>query len=495
MMLGDRGGVAQGLHRSTKFKRQASLPRGVNRWQWPLRCIRKSLCGMSWHRVGSKAPACVPQSPALASPSLTTTTTITTTTTPFFFISVPFLSPPPSTFDHPCVGCHPHALHKERAIHNAPSFSSAVSLPSLPLPTFSSKRASAQGKRKMCEAAGRQRHRNANIDESGSDDEPPQQQTVTTVQDTTAAAPPARVRAKAPAAAVVSAPSLPLHVDPTATQVTAPAAVSPEAADSEGRSNEDAPFSAAAAVPSNELSEEMNAIDYDTLTYAALLDLMKRASRSVIEEMMAQREQHIESSVEQQQNQRVERFLDVATTSSATAAEANGSNVEDEAAEGYRYNTMLTRLFEALNRNNEGSAMTERNQLPVPILERIGKKKTVITNFGRICDAFHRPMEDVKDFIEKELSIRGNLDSNNALILKLEIRKQTDFDRMLIKYLDEYVKCNSCHRIDTTLTKDGRRLELRCNVCTATRTVTAAGTATFSAQIEKRSRQRAAMTL
>ncbi|KAG5485115.1 hypothetical protein CUR178_08086 [Leishmania enriettii] len=346
----------------------------------------------------------------------------------------------------------------------------------------------------MQRETGRQRRRNADSDESSSEDE--QQPTSTTVQEPTAAvAPPARVRAKAPAAAAVSAPSMTLHTDPAAVQVTAPTAVSAETADSDGGSDEDASALAAAAAPSSELAEEMEAIDYDTLTYAALLDIMKRASRPAIEEMMAQREQQVESTMQQQQNQRVERFLDVATTSSTAAAETNGSSAEDEAAEGYRYNAMLTRLFEALNRNNEGSAMTERNQLPVPILERMGKKKTVIANFGRICDAFHRPMEDVKDFIEKELSIRGNLDSNNALILKFEIRKQTDFDRVLIKYLDEYVKCNSCHRIDTALTKDGRRLELRCNVCTATRTVTAAGTATFSAQIEKRSRQRAAMIL
>ncbi|KAG5485783.1 hypothetical protein LSCM1_07195 [Leishmania martiniquensis] len=347
----------------------------------------------------------------------------------------------------------------------------------------------------MQRETGRQRRRNADSEESSGEDEP--QRTSAALQEpAVAAVPPTRVRAKAPAAATVSAPSMTLHTDPATVQVMAPAPVSTEAADSESESNQDAAALAADEAPSNELAEEMEGIDYDTLTYSALLEIMARASRPAIEEMMAQREQQVESSMQQQQNQRVERFLDVATTSSAAAADTNGSSGEDEAAaEGYRYNAMLTRLFEALNRNNEGSAMTERNQLPVPILERMGKKKTVIANFGRICDAFHRPMEDVKDFIEKELSIRGNLDSNNALILKFEIRKQTDFDRVLIKYLDEYVKCNSCHRIDTTLTKDGRRLELRCNVCTATRTVTAAGTATFSAQIEKRSRQRAAMIL
>ncbi|KPA74706.1 translation initiation factor-like protein [Leptomonas pyrrhocoris] len=363
------------------------------------------------------------------------------------------------------------------------------------------------------------RRRNADDDESSGEDE--QQQTTTTnTQATGATAPevpvaPTRARAKAPPAALVKPPT---HADPAAAaasnsnntnSVTAPAPVAAQ----EGEEQEgagaakatDAATAAAAAAHASalapngkDLANLQETIDYDALTYTALLALMKQVSRPVLEELMAQREQQIESTMQQQQGQRVERFLDLAASPSAdaTAAAAAGANSSDaDPVEGYRYNAMLTRLFEALNRNNESSAMTERNQVPVPILERMGKKKTVIANFGRICEAFHRPMEDVKDFIEKELSIRGNLDSNNALILKFEIRKQTDFDRVLIKYLDEYVKCNSCHRIDTTLTKDGRRLELRCNVCTATRTVTAAGSATFSAQIEKRSRQRAAMTL
>lgn len=362
------------------------------------------------------------------------------------------------------------------------------------------------------------RRRNAEDDDASSEEETTTTTTTTAVaQPENVAAPPAaaaptpvapaRARAKAPAAAAVKPPTLPAHADPAAAapaaanqNVTPPAPVAAkedeETSSSDDDDGDDSDDAAAGGVvemsaENREIARQLESIDYDTLTYAALLQLMKQASRPVLEELMAQREQQVETTIQQQQNQRVERFLDVAPSPTADAASAQ----EEEAVEGYRYNAMLTCLFDALNRNNEGSAMTERNQLPVPILERMGKKKTVIVNFGRICDAFHRPMEDVKDFIEKELSIRGNLDSNDALILKFEIRKQTDFDRVLIKYLDEYVKCNSCHRIDTTLTKDGRRLELRCNVCTATRTVTAAGTATFSAQIEKRSRQRAAMTL
>lgn len=309
-------------------------------------------------------------------------------------------------------------------------------------------------------------------------------------------APPTQVRAKAPSAAAAAVGAM--HADPVSeARPKAPAADLIAAAAAVGDEQSAAAGAAmSAAEPSTEAMEELFSINYDTLAYAALLDLMKRFSRQTVEELTAQREQTTETSQMQVQLQRVERFLDSgATGGSSTSPAPAGEASSDDPTDGYRYSAMLTRLFDALNRNNEGSALTERNQLPVPILERMGKKKTVIANFGRICDAFHRPIEDVKDFIEKELSIRGNIDSNKALILKFEIRKQTDFDRVLIKYLDEYVKCNSCHRIDTTLTKDGRRLELRCNVCTATRTVTAATSATFSAVLEKRSRQRAMTTL
>lgn len=233
-------------------------------------------------------------------------------------------------------------------------------------------------------------------------------------------------------------------------------------------------------------------INFDTMAYTQLQKILDSVTKQEVAQHKALVEHEEHERRQKQQSQRVERFLDY-----NPSAQSNGSTSGASAApaEGYAYMNMLNCLFDALNISMEGSAMKERNQLPVPVTEKIGKKKTVISNFARICAAFHRPAEDVKDFIEKELSTRGNLDSNSALILKFEIRKATDFDRILIKYLDEFVKCNSCHGIDTTLTKDGRRTELQCNRCTATRTVQAVSSATFSAQVEKRSRQRAAMTL
>nr|CCC90618.1 unnamed protein product [Trypanosoma congolense IL3000] len=240
-------------------------------------------------------------------------------------------------------------------------------------------------------------------------------------------------------------------------------------------------------------AEDIFTIPYDSYTAADLHALLQRVTRKDVERRMVEREQQRRK---ENQAPRVERFLDAAVGADRTGSSSANTGASSEMCCGYAYDDMLQRLVIALNRNKESGGMSERNKLPVPMVEKVGKKKVAIINFGKICEAFNRPIEDVKDYIEKELSVGGNLDSSEALILKYEIQKVTAFDKILIKYLDEYVKCNSCHKIDTTLAKEGRRMELRCNWCTATRSVQAVGSATYSAQVGKRSRaRRQAMTL
>lgn len=196
---------------------------------------------------------------------------------------------------------------------------------------------------------------------------------------------------------------------------------------------------------------------------------------------------------------------DGATSSGSNLCQKDGSTADSGASEsttsapptlsaGYTYNEMIQRIFRMLDENNEGSARLQTNRIPMPKLETVGKKKTCINNFSRICEVIHRPVEDVKEFVEKELSCKGNMDTKGALTVRFQMQKSTDLDNLLQRYLDTYVKCNSCNRIDTTLQKSGRVLELRCNWCQATRSV-AAMVSTYTANMEKRSRTRAAMTL
>ncbi|EPY24624.1 translation initiation factor 2 subunit 2 [Strigomonas culicis] len=207
-----------------------------------------------------------------------------------------------------------------------------------------------------------------------------------------------------------------------------------------------------------------------------------------------------QQATQMRQNNRMERFFEV-DEAAARAGHAGSSPAAfpvtdaNGQGKGYRYEHMLTCIHETLTKSNKGTSSSERNQLPAPQIEMIGKKKTMITNFGRLCEVFHRTPEEVKEFIEQELTANGNLDSKQALILKYQARKANDFDKLFIRYLDEYVKCNACHRIDTTLTKENRILTLHCNVCTATRTVNVSHDNTYAASTEKRSIKRNAITL
>lgn len=234
-------------------------------------------------------------------------------------------------------------------------------------------------------------------------------------------------------------------------------------------------------------SVDVFSLNYDHMTLAQLEEtVLKIISTDTVKQLREERDRHYASVKDAAQ--KVEYYLD-AIPSASTAAASDPTDI------GYMYSTMLTRIFQELDLHNESSARAGRNKIPTPKLESVGKKKTCIVNFQRICQAISRPVEDVKEFLEKELSVKGNLDANEAFTLKYQMQKSTDLDKLLQRYLDVYVKCNSCNRIDTQLVRNGRLVELRCNFCTATRTVTQVTSATYNAVVERRARTRANMTL
>ena len=109
-----------------------------------------------------------------------------------------------------------------------------------------------------------------------------------------------------------------------------------------------------------------------------------------------------------------------------------------------------------------------------------------------MCTALNRTQEEVKDYFEKALTVQSAIDGNNCLILKYQNAKVGQFEKLIAKYMEEYVQCKACGRINTTLTKEqSSRLHLmNCKDCGASRYIQAAGGATFTAQVGKRSRQR-----
>jgi len=73
-----------------------------------------------------------------------------------------------------------------------------------------------------------------------------------------------------------------------------------------------------------------------------------------------------------------------------------------------------------------------------------------------------------------ELGCQGNIGSQNEMVLVGGYQAK-HFLRLIRKYIEDYVRCVDCRGLDTTIVKEEKtRLQyLKCNKCTASRTVSA----------------------
>jgi translation initiation factor 2 subunit 2 len=229
------------------------------------------------------------------------------------------------------------------------------------------------------------------------------------------------------------------------------------------------------ATISSLLPQNTSVVDYDQLTYDQFLAQLRRSTK---DECLAQAAARVKSSTE-----------------TATADATRALESFPDLSGGYSYSMLLDRVYEELHLKNPHLSGGEaaRAQLPQPSIEKHGAKKTAVANFQAICDAMHRTLEEVKDYIDKELSTQSALDANNCLLLKLQNVKGQQFENVVLKYVGEFVKCNSCRSIDTVLVKDAdrRMLLLRCNNCKAERNVKSSSQG-YKAETGKRSKARQA---
>ena len=183
--------------------------------------------------------------------------------------------------------------------------------------------------------------------------------------------------------------------------------------------------------------------------------------------------------------------------STAGAAHATGRipswhELEDSRGR-YPYVRMLQRVIHRLReRDVEAGGIEETSvQIVAPQLQRDGPRKTVFVNFHDVCTSMTRTEENVMDFLTKELSTMGNLDSNQCLVLKGNYR-DTHIEKALRKYAEEFVVCHACSSGQTSLSRDptSRLYELKCKKCDAARNVSSAS-AGFAAQTARRAAQRA----
>lgn len=139
-----------------------------------------------------------------------------------------------------------------------------------------------------------------------------------------------------------------------------------------------------------------------------------------------------------------------------------------------KYDEMLARIFERLRKQKGGAtgADSQRCIVKQPEVVKIGSKKTGWVNFQDICDMLKRPSDHASRFFFVELGTDGSIVQDQQLIFKGRyLEKQIEF--LLKKYITEYVLCQNCKSMQTTLTRDSsiRMFTMKCEKCECTRSV------------------------
>eukprot|EP00695_Tsukubamonas_globosa_P003648 TRINITY_DN752_c0_g1_i3.p1 TRINITY_DN752_c0_g1~~TRINITY_DN752_c0_g1_i3.p1 ORF type:complete len:244 (-),score=99.13 TRINITY_DN752_c0_g1_i3:38-769(-) len=140
----------------------------------------------------------------------------------------------------------------------------------------------------------------------------------------------------------------------------------------------------------------------------------------------------------------------------------------------YPYQFLLERAFDMLHQKNPEAGGRKKYSFKPPQVMREGTKKSVFVNFPEICDLMKRSKDHVLQFLLVEMGTSGTLDAENRLTLKGRFPPK-HIESILKKYITDYVVCNMCKSLDTTLVRDPHtRLHvLQCEACAASRSVSA----------------------
>ena len=117
-----------------------------------------------------------------------------------------------------------------------------------------------------------------------------------------------------------------------------------------------------------------------------------------------------------------------------------------------------------------------RSRLPSEILEHkrfeiprprsfVTGMRTILANFKEICDALNREPRHVLKFLSGEMATAATMQGTRA---NFQGRFGRDtFERLIGRYVKEFVVCPICKRPDTKIVKERRFLFLICEACGA----------------------------
>ena len=142
---------------------------------------------------------------------------------------------------------------------------------------------------------------------------------------------------------------------------------------------------------------------------------------------------------------------------------------EDYDPPNYTYEMLLNHLY--LNFQNDNIHIVRtKNSIKLPIVQRLGSKKTGWINFKECCTSIGREQINIINYLISELSAEANIDGNGILVIR-GIYNQKNIENLLRKFIVNYVQCSVCKSLETNTRKDSNtRLNfLECSACKSTR--------------------------
>ncbi|MEM1587221.1 MAG: translation initiation factor IF-2 subunit beta [Candidatus Bathyarchaeia archaeon] len=106
----------------------------------------------------------------------------------------------------------------------------------------------------------------------------------------------------------------------------------------------------------------------------------------------------------------------------------------------------------------------ERLEVPRAACVTIGSR-TFLENFKEICDILNREPGHFLRYLLKEMATSGTIDGQRAVFhgrFDCEM-----IDKLIRRYMDEFVNCPICKRPDTKIIKEKRFNFLVCEACGA----------------------------
>ncbi len=127
----------------------------------------------------------------------------------------------------------------------------------------------------------------------------------------------------------------------------------------------------------------------------------------------------------------------------------------------YSYDELLKRARAQIP---EVTLKKERLELPRLMVTMVGMR-TTITTFKEVADTLDRDPQHILKFLTREMATAATYHDGRA-IFQGKFPRDT-FERLIQRYMENFVTCPVCKRPDTKILKERRLSFIVCNACGA----------------------------